>query len=86
MNPALVLNDRYRLDQRLAIGGMGEVWQATDELLGRPVAVKLLAGSSSPTTLPRRRFRVGGAVRRVTAAQGIAQVYDYGEQDDRPTW
>ena len=33
---------RYRLEGRIATGGMGEVWRATDTVLGRPVAVKLL--------------------------------------------
>jgi hypothetical protein len=34
--------ERYRLDTRVATGGMGEVWRATDTVPGRPVAVKLL--------------------------------------------
>jgi eukaryotic-like serine/threonine-protein kinase len=38
----VVLAGRYRLEARIAVGGLGEVWRGTDEVLGRPVAVKLL--------------------------------------------
>ncbi|MGZ4711028.1 MAG: serine/threonine-protein kinase, partial [Acidimicrobiales bacterium] len=37
-----LISGRYRLDRRIASGGMAEVWEATDEVLGRPVAVKIL--------------------------------------------
>ena len=36
----VLLGDRYQLTRRIAAGGMGEVWEATDTVLGREVAVK----------------------------------------------
>ncbi|HTI29048.1 MAG TPA: serine/threonine protein kinase, partial [Methylomirabilota bacterium] len=38
----LTFGGRYELQSRIAIGGMGEVWQATDLVIGRTVAIKIL--------------------------------------------
>ncbi|GAA0348546.1 serine/threonine protein kinase [Actinoallomurus spadix] len=77
-----VLNNRYVLDERLAIGGMGEVWKATDRLLGRPVAVKLLKQQYLDDETFRGRFRAEARFAAALQHSGIAQVFDYGEQDD----
>ena len=42
LSEGVVLSDRYRLAERLATGGMGDVWRGTDLLLGRDVAIKVL--------------------------------------------
>jgi serine/threonine-protein kinase len=82
MTTPLVLSHRYRLDERLASGGMGEVWKATDELLGRPVAVKVLKEQYVSDESFRERFRAEARFAASLQHSGIAQVYDYGEQDE----
>ncbi|MFC4062967.1 serine/threonine-protein kinase [Planomonospora corallina] len=77
-----LLGDRYRLLGRVAAGGMGEVWRARDELLGREVAVKLLHRHVAADPAFRGRFRTEARIAAGLAAPGIAQVYDYGEADD----
>lgn len=74
----LTLDDRYRLDERIAAGGVGHVWRATDLLLERAVAVKVLRPeySDHPETLDRFRkeARHSGAISNAH----VAQLYDYG--------
>jgi eukaryotic-like serine/threonine-protein kinase len=74
-----VLADRYRLDDRIATGGMGEVWRGVDLVLGRAVAVKLLRDDYAhhPETL--ERFRAEARHTAAVSHPGIARMYDYGE-------
>jgi serine/threonine-protein kinase len=78
---SVLVAGRYRLDSRIAAGGIGEVWKGTDEVLGRPVAVKLLRGEyvQHPETLAR--FRAEARHASTLSHSGIAQVYDYGEAE-----
>ena len=76
-----VLAGRYRLLERIAVGGMGEVWHAADEVLGRDVAVKLLKPEYSDDATFRARFRAEARAAAPLTSPGIAQVYDYGEDD-----
>jgi serine/threonine protein kinase len=54
-----VIAGRYRLQNRIADGGMGEVWRAVDELLSRPVAVKLLRREYAGHAETLSRFAAG---------------------------
>jgi len=74
-----MLAGRYRLEARIAVGGVGDVWRATDLVLGRPVAVKLLRPeyAQHPETLAR--FEAEARHAASVTHPGIAQVYDYGE-------
>ncbi|GHH65259.1 putative serine/threonine-protein kinase PknA [Streptosporangium violaceochromogenes] len=76
-----LLGGRYRPLGRIATGGMGEVWRAADELLGREVAVKLLRRHVAADPAFRDRFRMEARLAARLADPHIAQVFDYGEAD-----
>lgn len=78
-----VLSNRYRLEEQIGSGGMGTVWRATDTLLNRSVAVKLLHPAQMAEPTARERFRTEGRITAGLSHPGIAQVYDYGEEDGR---
>ncbi|QZY29180.1 protein kinase domain-containing protein [Nocardioides coralli] len=70
---------RYRLDSRIATGGMGEVWRATDTRLGRDVAVKLLKTEYADDATFRSRFSSEAQHAAALHHPGVAAVYDFGE-------
>ena len=70
---------RYRLDSRIATGGMGEVWRGTDTSLDRPVAVKLLKHEYADDPTFRSRFEVEARHAAALQHPGIAAVFDVGE-------
>lgn len=74
---------RYRLDSRIATGGMGEVWRATDTSLGRAVAVKLLKTEYADDAVFRGRFETEARHAAALHHPGVAAVYDVGEQSSR---
>ncbi|MEU4619774.1 serine/threonine-protein kinase [Actinoplanes sp. NPDC023801] len=71
----VLLASRYRLITLLETGGMAQVWRATDELLDRPVAVKLPAGDTRAAHLAWREARLAARL----SHPGIAAVHDYRE-------
>jgi serine/threonine protein kinase len=73
------LAGRYRLCRWLAAGGMGQVWQAVDEVLDRPVAVKLLRDEYAQDPSFVRRLRAEARYAAAVTHPGIATVFDYGE-------
>jgi serine/threonine protein kinase len=73
--------DRYQLDRRIAVGGMGEVWEASDTRLGRSVAVKVLRPELSDDPEFLHRFRIEARTVASLDHSGIAAVHDYGEDE-----
>jgi serine/threonine-protein kinase len=73
--------DRYRLIKRIATGGMGEVWQAQDEVILRQVAIKILKQQYMGDPDFVERFRTEAKHAAMINHDGIANVYDYGEDD-----
>src|SRR5690348_5957763 len=74
-----VLGGRYVLDEQIGIGGYGEVWRATDTVLSRPVALKLLHQRHAEQAETVARFRSEARNAAALSHENIAQVYDYGE-------
>jgi len=74
-----LLAGRYRLTDRIAVGGMGEVWRGEDDLLTRSVAVKLLPTGRAGDEAFLARFRAEARYAASLSHPGIARVYDYGE-------
>ncbi|MFF0555529.1 serine/threonine-protein kinase [Streptomyces sp. NPDC004266] len=78
----MLVADRYRLHVCIGRGGMGEVWQATDEVLGRPVAVKLmLAQATDPSAGDRFRLEAQTAAR--LSHPHVVGVFDFGTWDGK---
>jgi serine/threonine protein kinase len=83
-----VLADRYRLGEVLGRGGMGTVWRAVDETLGRDVAVKELrfpgnVDEDEKRRLVTRTLREAKATARIRNT-GAITVFDVVKEDDRP--
>jgi tRNA A-37 threonylcarbamoyl transferase component Bud32 len=81
---ALGPQGRYRLVRRIAAGGMGEVWEADDTVLGRRVALKVLVEELAADDRATRRFvREARATARL-AHPNVARVYDFGRDGGAP--
>ena len=80
-----ILPPRYREPGRIGQGGMGDIYRAEDELLGRTVAVKLLAERYADDEAIRRRFtREALAAARLSGQANTVTIFDVGEWHDRP--
>ena len=77
----ITFGGRYQLGNRIAIGGMGEVWQATDLVIGRTVAIKILKEQNLGDPGFLERFRAEARHAALVNHEGIANVYDYGEEE-----
>jgi tRNA A-37 threonylcarbamoyl transferase component Bud32/tetratricopeptide (TPR) repeat protein len=86
MGDSRLIQGRYRLLDLIGRGGMGEVWRARDESLGRHVAVKCLKPlgghhDQTFTRVLRERFRREARVAAALSHRGVTVVHDFGEYD-----
>ena len=80
-----VLLPRYRSPRLIGRGAIGDIYAATDEVLGRKVVVKLLADRYAPDAGIRERFkREGLAAARLSGQPGAVTIFDVGEWEGRP--
>jgi len=78
---ATLLDSRYLLDEEIGAGGSCEVWRATDCVLTRPVAVKLLHPAYARQPEALARFKAEARHAGALSHDNIARVYDYGEPE-----
>ncbi len=81
LDVGFLVGSRFRLERRIAAGGMGEVWAATDERLRRNVALKIMHPSTADEVVFAERFRDEARHGAQLSHINIAAVFDYGEDD-----
>jgi serine/threonine protein kinase len=80
-----ILPARYRGPQLIGRGGMGEIYRATDSVLGRAVAIKVLAEQYAEDESVRERFtREALAAARLSGEPNTVTIYDVGDHNQRP--
>ena len=79
-----LLKERYRLERTLGRGGMAAVWLGHDEVLDRPVAVKVLADTIAGDPGFVARFRREAHTAAGLSHPNLADVYDFSEEGERP--
>lgn len=75
--PGALLGGKYRLDELVGGGGMGQVWRGTDEVLGRTVAIKIMLPSLLDDPGFSERFRVEARTMARLRHPGVVNVYDF---------
>lgn len=81
LKSGFVLSGRYRLSHKIASGGMGQVWEATDLVLDRRVAVKLLHPHTRDEKVSAARFRDEARFGAALHHPNIVAVHDFGEDE-----
>jgi serine/threonine-protein kinase len=80
-----ILPSRYRGPEQIGRGGMGDIYRATDSVLGRVVAIKILAERYAQDESVRERFtREALSAARLSGEPNSVTIYDVGEHEDRP--
>ncbi|MBK8460877.1 MAG: protein kinase [Micropruina sp.] len=76
--PGFVIASRFRLQERVASGGMGEVWAATDEVLERRVAIKVTHPRALRQQAVAERFKAEAKYAAQLTHPNIVEVFDFG--------
>ncbi|MEW2521521.1 serine/threonine-protein kinase [Actinacidiphila alni] len=79
----MLLAERYRMQEPIGHGGMGEVWRAQDDRLGRTVAVKLLSGPGAAERPQATRFEREARISARLHHPHVVSVYDFGVYEGR---
>src|SRR5436190_2469325 len=82
--PGVILGARYRLERRIASGGMATVWLAYDTQLERDVAVKVLSDVLTEKRGYVARFRREARVAARLSNSNLVGMLDYSDQSERP--
>lgn len=80
----MLVAGRYRLERELARGGMGTVWLAEDQKLGRLVAIKVMAQELAQMSEALQRFEREAMAVAGLRSTHVVEVYDYGVQEGLP--
>ncbi|HEX2143028.1 MAG TPA: serine/threonine-protein kinase [Glycomyces sp.] len=81
LSPEMLLGQRYRLRERIAVGGMGEVWRAEDTVLERTVAVKAMLPALLSEPGFAKRFAFEAKTVAALTHPHIVNVHDFGNTD-----
>src|SRR6266511_4933497 len=84
LGPGATLGDRYRLEERIAAGGMATVWLARDTELDRPVAVKILSDVLAEDPSYVERFHREARVAAGLSHPNLVRVFDFSSEAERP--
>jgi eukaryotic-like serine/threonine-protein kinase len=80
-----LMGARYRADDRLAVGGMGEIWLGEDTVLQRQVVIKVLRDDYATDPGFRARFRAEARHAAILTQPNVTQVFDLvDDEDERP--
>jgi eukaryotic-like serine/threonine-protein kinase len=84
LGPGTLLAGRYRIEERIAAGGMAAVWRARDEELDRPVAVKVLSDTLADDESFVERFRREAKIAAALQHPNLVRVFDFSTDESRP--
>lgn len=82
VDEGVLIAGRYRLEERLDVGGRAQVWRAVDQELDRPVAVKILLTPETGDPAFLEAFRAQAQLEARLRHPGIAEVFDWGHDED----